>query len=251
MPAEYAVDYGKPPVQTRFQKGWSGNPGGKPGLRKTRRLRFAQMLDAAMSESTETVTATPCGTLRADMAREMVLDAVDGKTAAMRMIFSLFDALDAAEATPARWMRGLDDMLEQAEDLDAANGAGSPGEEDSQGIIEEEPLLLWHAFADEPPRSEAPASRTEAPADASVRGADFPSQGIIERRNTEEHARDVRQPEHETAVARKRWTTRGRPLAAALLSSAGDVSPPNIGMRNPAPLPDFSIRPRGQAAAAA
>ena len=29
-PASYAVGYGKPPAHTRFQKGQSGNPGGRP-----------------------------------------------------------------------------------------------------------------------------------------------------------------------------------------------------------------------------
>ena len=35
QPGEYAVGHGKPPVETRFRKGQSGNPGGRPrGARK-------------------------------------------------------------------------------------------------------------------------------------------------------------------------------------------------------------------------
>ena len=30
MPADHDVGYGKPPVETRFRKGRSGNPGGRP-----------------------------------------------------------------------------------------------------------------------------------------------------------------------------------------------------------------------------
>jgi len=30
QPRDYAVGYGKPPVGTRFQKGQSGNPEGRP-----------------------------------------------------------------------------------------------------------------------------------------------------------------------------------------------------------------------------
>jgi hypothetical protein len=30
MPREYAVGYGKPPIDSRFQKGRSGNPNGRP-----------------------------------------------------------------------------------------------------------------------------------------------------------------------------------------------------------------------------
>src|SRR5260370_19857539 len=32
---DYAVGYGKPPTETRFQKGQSGNPGGRPRRTKT------------------------------------------------------------------------------------------------------------------------------------------------------------------------------------------------------------------------
>jgi hypothetical protein len=36
QPRDYAVGYGKPPVETRFQKGQSGNPQGRP--RGTKKL---------------------------------------------------------------------------------------------------------------------------------------------------------------------------------------------------------------------
>src|SRR6266851_6966875 len=44
-PRDYAVGYGKPPVETRFQKGQSGNPGGR--RRGTRTL--AALLGEALS----------------------------------------------------------------------------------------------------------------------------------------------------------------------------------------------------------
>ena len=41
-PGEYEVGYGKPPSQTRFRKGVSGNPGGRPrGMTAGRANRLA------------------------------------------------------------------------------------------------------------------------------------------------------------------------------------------------------------------
>ena len=34
QPRQYAVGYGKPPIETRFNKGQSGNPGGRPRTEK-------------------------------------------------------------------------------------------------------------------------------------------------------------------------------------------------------------------------
>lgn len=45
----YAVGKGKPPKHSQFQKGQSGNPGGKPGPRKT----FDQRLEAAVKIALE------------------------------------------------------------------------------------------------------------------------------------------------------------------------------------------------------
>jgi hypothetical protein len=42
---DHAVGYGKPPVESRFQKGQSGNPGGRPGGTKT----LAALLGEALS----------------------------------------------------------------------------------------------------------------------------------------------------------------------------------------------------------
>ena len=164
MPAEYAVGHGKPPVSGQFRKGQSGNPGGRPGIKKIRRRKFAQMLDAAMCESTELVAMPPCASNYAASAKGMALDCVRGKTATLRLMLSLLDDLDHV-ATDGRQRRGFDRRLEEMEAADEAaatfeneqesNGSVRPV---SQGVIEEERLPVWDELARETPGRSTAAS---------------------------------------------------------------------------------------------
>ena len=155
MQTEYAVGYRKPPVSGRFQKGQSGNPGGRPGAKKAKRRKFAEMLDAAMCESTEKVAMTPCASIYAASAKGRALDCVRGKTATIRLVFSLLDELDHV-ATDGRQRRGFDHRLEEMEAADEAaealrNELGTEFQAApvSQGDIEEEPRLMWEEYAGE------------------------------------------------------------------------------------------------------
>lgn len=154
MSGDYEVGYGKPPVHTRFKKGQSANPGGKPGPKKTRRQRFAQLLEAMLLESTQKTAMTRCENRFAEAARGMVLDVVRGKTAAMRMTFALLDELDG-DTNGRRQPRGIDQMLEEAEWADEdATWCESERDTDSRsaGISEaiiEEPLQRWSEIAQE------------------------------------------------------------------------------------------------------
>ena len=143
MSGDYKVGYGKPPVHTRFQKGRSGNPGGRPGPKKARRRLFAQLLEDRLLEPPEVVAMTRCKTGFAGMARGMALDVVRGKPATMRMAFALLDELDR-DTKGRRRPRTIDQILEQAEREEAAesfrdeDAAGSPV---PQRIIEESPRM--------------------------------------------------------------------------------------------------------------
>ena len=87
----YKVGPGRPPLHTRFQKGQSGNPSGKPGPAKMARQRFQRALYAALeAETAELKEARPRGNLDA-MARRLTLDAAGGRPQAVRLILSELD----------------------------------------------------------------------------------------------------------------------------------------------------------------
>lgn len=86
--SNYTVGPGRPPLHTRFQKGQSGNPSGKPGPAKLARQRFRRAICAALDgETADLKDARPRVTLDA-MVRRLMLDAADGNMVAMRLILS-------------------------------------------------------------------------------------------------------------------------------------------------------------------
>jgi len=89
--SNYTIGRGKPPLHTRFQKGRSGNPSGKPGPAKLARQRFQRALYAALeAESAELRDARPRVNLDA-MVRRLMLDAAGGDKGAMKLILSELD----------------------------------------------------------------------------------------------------------------------------------------------------------------
>ena len=45
MSGDYRVGYGKPPLETRFKKGQSGNPGGRPRRARNLMTQLYRALD--------------------------------------------------------------------------------------------------------------------------------------------------------------------------------------------------------------
>ncbi len=57
----YTVGKGRPPMHTRFKKGQSGNPSGKPGPAKLAKQRFQRALFVALEGSETSAGAIQTG----------------------------------------------------------------------------------------------------------------------------------------------------------------------------------------------
>lgn len=89
--SSYTVGPGRPPLHTRFQKGRSGNPSGKPGPAKLARQRFQRALCAALEgETADLKHACPRRGLEA-LAQRLALDALGGHMGATRIVLAELD----------------------------------------------------------------------------------------------------------------------------------------------------------------
>ena len=88
------IGYGKPPKHTRFQKGKSGNPSGRPKKAPLQQELFRK-------ELSRRVTITEGGrsqriTKGELLARQVVTRAIKGESTALRMMLRLSELLDAS-----------------------------------------------------------------------------------------------------------------------------------------------------------
>jgi len=87
-----------PPAKTQFQKGRSGNPGGRPGAKKMTRERFRLALEAAVAQSPEELAAYEPPTVLARLAKELALGAARADLPSLRLMLNLLREPDARRA---------------------------------------------------------------------------------------------------------------------------------------------------------
>ena len=136
MPAEYEVGYGRPPSHTRFQKGRSGNPRGRPKGARNLATDLAEELNEVI-EVRENGTVRRISKQRA-MVKSLAAQTLKGNARAAAQLFSLAvrllgDGADAAEAAPlsadeAEVMAGFEARLRER--LRREQGAENPGGEE-------------------------------------------------------------------------------------------------------------------------
>ena len=101
--ADYAVGYGKPPFHTRFAKGRSGNPGGRPrgtfSLMRAKSLALMEAYRRVAVEEAGKVVKIPV--IQAVLRSQMTL-AAQGNGAAQRAVIAAVLTIEAQEEQEAQ-----------------------------------------------------------------------------------------------------------------------------------------------------
>ena len=102
---DYEVGYGRPPKQTRFAKGQSGNPRGRPKAQKEGAADISALLDEPITVKTagQTQTMSP---FEASI-RKLAKKAVDGDITAAIKFIRLCEEYDIVAAPPAQQVGGV------------------------------------------------------------------------------------------------------------------------------------------------
>ena len=128
----YEIGYRKPPVHSRFRKGQSGNPGGRPGAWRLRsgsvQAELEELLLLSPEEFASSVPRNDFGDVAADLARE----AVGGKAAAVRRLFYFASERGVKRPRRARLPVRIKSKLDRA--MSQGNSQAIAEKRQSQGI---------------------------------------------------------------------------------------------------------------------
>ena len=91
-PTDYAVGYGKPPRSTRFQKGRSGNPRGRPKGSKSASALLEQALSAPVSINEGGTTRVI--EQRMALFKSLVARAIKGDARAAALVIKLMEQVE-------------------------------------------------------------------------------------------------------------------------------------------------------------
>jgi len=102
LSGDYEVGYGRPPMKSRFRKGVSGNPKGRP-----RRMTFARAKRLALQEAYKLITVRDAGdeafrlpAIQAVMRQQLRL-AAKGNGPAQRAVIAMIQAIEQEELQAA------------------------------------------------------------------------------------------------------------------------------------------------------
>ncbi len=124
--ASYEVGYRKPPRHTQFQKGQSGNPGGRPRRSLAGRLEELALYEAYRTTVvTEDGHAMPMPVIQAVLRRQLE-SAAGGNVRAQRDILAMIRDIERARSVAALFEDGADVFVDDddVDDTDANDGDG-------------------------------------------------------------------------------------------------------------------------------
>ena len=214
--ASYEVGYRKPPRHTQFQKGQSGNPGGRP-----RRSLAGRLEELALHEAYRTTVvmedghAMPMPVIQAVLRRQLE-SAAGGNVRAQRDILAMIRDIEQARSIAAMFEDGdADDVVNDTDDADAIDGddndvddTADADRDDAGGADDDEPARQQAdgidtygerreaereptappAVGDQQPEDAPPAGRTPSLTPASESGQ---RRGVVPRRNSPGRSADV------------------------------------------------------------
>jgi hypothetical protein len=127
----YEIGYGKPPVHSRFRKGQSGNPGGRPGPRRAAERRVQAELEELLFLSPEEFSRSARRDGFGEIAADLTRGASGGRTAAVRLLFSFVSERGMKRPRrvrlPARIRQKLDRAMAQGNSEAVAEKTQSQG----------------------------------------------------------------------------------------------------------------------------